>query len=355
MLKGKYMNIALVTPISIKSFGGAERKILEAAEFLAKSGNNVTIFALPYTHPHRLNLKIVKMLKEIGVQYCEGKKLKIDADVAYVVYTPFLWRNFKFLCPTIAGLHSPLLFPSKEAFSTFSNPILTIKRYYSLKYAASFWASIFFKNFDLSKFDAVRVLNSCFKVRHKRIYCVPDWVNTRIFKIRSKLKSENFTVLFCGRHHWEKGFDIYLKVATILKRRGYKMRFICTGEGTGPVQGKGFMEDEELARTYSESHLVLYPSRMDTVGGVIIEAAACGTPVITTPILAHLLKLPLFYASNVKEFVESSIKIYTLWMNEREKYYKIANDFHEMAMYYSVDKIFPKFELMLRSVGNKNV
>lgn len=353
MLKENIMNVALATPISLRSFGGAERKILEAAEILKKNGNNVSIFALPFTHSFGSNSCIDNSLGKLDIHWYEGKHVNIDADVAYLVYAPVVWRMFKFSCPTIAGLHSPLLFPSKEGFKTFWNPLLIIKRYHSPKYAFSFWYSNMFKNWDLAAFDAVRILNPCFKVKHKQVYCIPDWVCSEIFKLRNNKKSETFTLLFAGRHHWEKGFDIFLKVALFLKKKKYKIRFMCTGKGLGPVEGKGFLSDKELSKTYSEVHLVLNPSRMDTVGGVIIEASACGTPVVTTPIPAHSLNLPLFYATTVKEFVNTVVKLYNLWIDEREEYYRIAHCFHEKAMYYSVDKIFPKFESMLKSVMRK--
>jgi glycosyltransferase involved in cell wall biosynthesis len=158
-------------------------------------------------------------------------------------------------------------------------------------------------------------------------------------------------VFFAGRHHWEKGFDTFLKVASLIDKERYKIRFVCTGKGFGPVEGKGFLNDEELAEAYSEAHLVLYPSRMDTVGGVIIEASACGTPVATTSISAHSLNLPLFYGTNVKEFADIVIKAYNLFFNEREEYYRLTHELHEKATYYSTEKIFPKFESMLKSVS----
>ena len=348
------MDVALATPISLRSYGGAERKILEAAELLVKRGNNVAIYALPFTHSHSSKLQINDLLGGLNINYYEGRHVKIDADVAYVVYAPVIWRMFEFLCPTIAGLHSPLLFPSKEGFKTFSNPMLIIKRYRSPKYAFSFWYSVMFKNWDLSAFDAVRILNLCFDVKHKRVFCIPDWVNSEIFRLRNRQKGETFTLFFAGRHHWEKGFDVFLKVASLLEKKRYKIRFLCTGKGFGSVEGKGFLSDEELAKAYSEAHLVLNPSRMDTVGGVIIEASACGTPVVTTPIPAHSLNLPLFYAATVKEFVETVIKVYNLWINEREEYCQIARDSHEKAMCYRVERIFPKFEFMLKSASGKN-
>lgn len=348
------MYVALATPISLRSFGGAERKILEAAKLLVEKGNNVRIYALPFTHSYGSKLTMNDLFKELDVEYHEGKNAIIKADAAYLVYAPIIWRMFKFSCPTIAGLHSPLLFPSKEGFKTFSNPILITKYYRSPVYALSFWFSFVLKNWDLSAFDAVRILTPYFNIKHKRIFCIPDWVNSEIFKPRSKKKSKNFIVFFAGRHHWEKGFDVFLKVASLLDKKRYNIKFICTGKGFGPVEGTGFLNDEELAQAYSEAHLVLYPSRMDVLSATILESSACGTPVATTPIPAHLLNLPLFYATTVKEYVEIVIKVYNLYFNETEKYYRLSSELHEKAMYYSTEEIFPKFEFMLKSVSEKN-
>ena len=348
------MDVTLATPITLRSFGGAERKILEAAKLLARKGNNVAIYALPFTHSYGSKLQMGDLLRGLDVDYYEEKHAIIRTDVAYLVYAPVIWRMFKFSCPTIAGLHSPLLFLSKDGLDTFSNPILINKRYHSPKYALSFWVSFLFKNWDLSAFEAVRILNPSFNLKHKRIFCIPDWVNSEIFMPKNKQKGETFTLFFAGRHHWEKGFDVFLRVATLLDKKRYKIRFICTGNGFGPVEGLGFLSDEKLAEAYSEAHLVLNPSRMDTVGGVIIEASACGTPVTTTPIPAHSINIPLFYATNVKEFMESVINVYNLWVDEREKYCQLSREFHEKAMYYSAERIFPKFESMLKSVSGKN-
>jgi len=347
------MKIALVTPISLRSFGGAERKVVEAAEILAEKRNDVSIHALPYTHPGFKveSTFIASSLERLNVKYCETKYHKIMTDVAYVVYTPFIWRKFKLSCPVIAGLHSPLLFASKSSLLIFTNPLLTIQLYKSLKYMASFWFSNFMKALDLARFDAVRILNSSFRIKHRHVYCIPDWVNSKVFKPRSQ-KSDTFTVFFSGRHHWEKGFDTFLKVAIILKKKGFKMRFICTREGMGPVEGAGFLDDNRLAETYSSSHLVIYPSQMDTFGGVIVEAAACGTPVLTTPLPAHSLDLPLFYATKVDEFVKATIRIYDMWKQHADQYEKLARTQSEKALKYDIQKIFPKFELMLEQVAN---
>jgi glycosyltransferase involved in cell wall biosynthesis len=230
------MRIALATPISLRSFGGAERKLVEAAKILAEERNEVTIYALPFTHSgHKEDRSaIASSLERVNVGYFEAKRFKIVADVAYVVYAPLIWREFRLTCPSIAGLHSPLLFTTKNSLVTFTNPWFSLKRYKSLRYMGDFWLSALTKHMDLARFDAVRILNPRFKIEHRFVCCIPDWVNAKIFEPHSN-KGDVFTVFFGGRHHWEKGFDVFLQAATILRKKGLKMNFKCTREGTGLV------------------------------------------------------------------------------------------------------------------------
>jgi len=346
------MKIALATPIGLSSFGGAERKIVEAAEMLVRKGHEVGIYALPYSHPGR-KIKIEKVigaLKYMGVDYYEAKRHKVAADVAYMVYTPLVWRKFNPRCPAISGLHSPLLFATNDSLITFTNPLLTTKRYGSLKYMATFWLSNTIKNLDLAGFSAVRALNKVIKVKHRRVYYIPDWVNTKVF--RPLDKDDSFTIFYSGRHHWEKGFDVFLNVATRLKKSGFKMRFMCTGASAELAEGTGFLDDYKLAEAYSRSHVVLYPSRMDTFGGVIAEAAACGTPVITTSIPAHVsMGLPLIYANSVKQFVGAVMQIHKMWTEQTSEYNKLAQRHREQVLRYDAAEVFPKFERMLKEVA----
>jgi len=345
------LRIALATPISLRSFGGAERKLVEAANILVERSHEVCIYALSYAHPGR-KVKVdelMRSLKYAGIEYYEKKHHKVSADVAYVVYAPLVWRKFRLRCPLIAGLHSPLLFPTNCSLTTFTNPLLTVKRYSSFKYMAVFWLSNTIKSLDLARFDAVRALNKVFNVKHKHVYYIPEWVNSKIF--RPSGKGSDFTVFFSGRHHWEKGFTVFQKVVAALKKKGLKMRFTCTGKTTELAKGMGFLNDEKLAEAYSYSHVVLYPSKMDMFSGVIAEAAACGTPVITTPIPAHVsVGLPLIYANSVKEFVEAVMQIYNMWTEHSHEYNKLAQKYRERILKYDVSEVFPTFERMLKEV-----
>jgi alpha-1,3-rhamnosyl/mannosyltransferase len=90
--------------------------------------------------------------------------------------------------------------------------------------------------------------------------------------------------------------DYVLAVATLEPRKslsraveaaalvGVELRVVgAEGWGGVAVPGwAGFVSDEELARLYRGARCVLYPSLYEGFGLPIVEAMACGTPVVTS-------------------------------------------------------------------------
>src|SRR5208282_4695191 len=115
-------------------------------------------------------------------------------------------------------------------------------------------------------------------------------------------KSNEFTVLFVGRHDYGKGFDRYLELSKVLT----SLKFVSTGEGVGRIEGVGHLSDEDLATLYSRSSVLVCPSRGDTFGRVLAESLACGTPVLTTAIPAHTsLGLPFSLANDTGDMIKA--------------------------------------------------
>lgn len=321
------MRVALCSPVSISYYGGAEKKICEIAAKLVERGHEVKVYALPYTYEG----KKVDPRKILGdISYEERWIHKIKADVSYIYYQPIIWRPLSSNGPSIAGIHSAGLFQC-----------ITLPVYLAYK---------LFGTLDLASFSAVHLLSPVFNVRHKKLYYIPNWIDTRFYS-PSTVRADKFTILFVGRHRKEKGWPVFYRVCQELGLRGYDFDFICTGRGDNLVRGLGLVK-EEMPYVYSKAHVVVYPSTADTFGLVIAEALACGTPVITTPIPSHTtLDLPLYYAWSVQDFIGKVLQIYDGWRHNLEEYEKWCSHGRQGVKKYDVKTVFPKFEAMLNEVA----
>jgi glycosyltransferase involved in cell wall biosynthesis len=92
--------------------------------------------------------------------------------------------------------------------------------------------------------------------------------------------------LYVGRVATEKNLEAFLD----LELPGIK-RVIGDGPQRealqaryGAVEFLGYRHGEALARAYQEASVLVFPSRTDTYGLVMLEALACGTPVAAFPV-----------------------------------------------------------------------
>lgn len=102
------------------------------------------------------------------------------------------------------------------------------------------------------------------------------------------------TLLYVGRISPEKGLDFLVEVYRELFARGEEINLLFVGDGpmlaalkkqmvTFPrVKFAGRLEQKDLPLVYSFSDLMLFPSTMDTFGMAVLEAQACGLPVVVT-------------------------------------------------------------------------
>ncbi len=97
-------------------------------------------------------------------------------------------------------------------------------------------------------------------------------------------------VLYAGRLTREKGVDLLAE--SFRRARVVEPRLHLLLAGGGPEEGElrarlgehatflGWLEGEDLARAYASSDLLLFCSRTDTYGQVVLEAGASGLPVV---------------------------------------------------------------------------
>jgi glycosyltransferase involved in cell wall biosynthesis len=114
---------------------------------------------------------------------------------------------------------------------------------------------------------------------------------------RRQLAPNGEIILVCvGRLSREKGFDFLAKVAAKLAEMGLPFKLVIVGGNRNPavedemralftplggrVVFTGFLEGTSLARAYAMGDIFLHCSVTETFGLVVLEAMACGLPVI---------------------------------------------------------------------------
>jgi glycosyltransferase involved in cell wall biosynthesis len=137
-----------------------------------------------------------------------------------------------------------------------------------------------------------------------KLHVIPCGVDGSTFTLskRTTTRSEH-QVLFVGHIRHVKGLDILLRAMDLLARRGRKETLLVVGDTyyseyartalearrlsqklglDGRVTFAAGRDHPEIARLMQESAVVVLPSRRETLGMVLVEALACGTPVVAT-------------------------------------------------------------------------
>ncbi|MBN1586042.1 MAG: glycosyltransferase [Candidatus Omnitrophica bacterium] len=107
------------------------------------------------------------------------------------------------------------------------------------------------------------------------------------------LDPDAFKLLYVGRVSKEKNLEFLTKIFKALNRRHKNLQLVAVGEGPYleemknslkglPCLFTGKLAGSALAEMYSCCDLFLFPSMTDTFGNVVLEAQACGLPVVVT-------------------------------------------------------------------------
>lgn len=123
-------------------------------------------------------------------------------------------------------------------------------------------------------------------------------VDTEVFAPPSQLPSEPVTVVFAARMLLDKGVREFVEAAHVLTDAGVKARFVLVGDpdpgnpasvpdtslrawhGQHGIEWWGRRED--MPAVLQLGHIACLPSYREGLPKVLLEAAACGLPLVTT-------------------------------------------------------------------------
>ncbi len=143
-------------------------------------------------------------------------------------------------------------------------------------------------------------------VGSERVFYVPHGIDVDYFRPSDVVKYEagHFKCLFVGTHL--RDFETLAETASLLERLGEQIEIIAVTSPTNRALLDGHenitmlsnISDEELLRLYQESDILLLPLLGATANNSILEAVACGLPILVTD-------LP-----GVKDYVTSDIAVF---------------------------------------------
>ncbi len=136
----------------------------------------------------------------------------------------------------------------------------------------------------------------------EKLKILPRGLDTKLFNPARRspefwksrgLRDGETGMLFVGRISKEKNLDTLVSATRRLAEWRTPVRPLFIGEGPYLAEMKrllpdaiftGYLGGEELADAYASADLFVFPSTTDTFGNVVIEAQACGLPVIVSDI-----------------------------------------------------------------------
>lgn len=382
------MNIAIVS-IEIYPYrkGGAEKRTWEIAKRIAKKGHNVHLIGLKYwkgekefvtegVHIHGVNV--------YGKMYAKKGRRSITQVILFLPsIIPMLLKNRFDIIECGNPTYLDIFFVKFFSLITKSKLIAVVHEVwgdYWYKYLGpiGFFGKIIEKiavklpDKDIAVSNAVRSQLIKIRVRENNIKLIPNGININIINKISG-NSKKIDVLFVGRLISDKNVDVLIKGIKLCKDKYGFQNIRCYIVGDGPEKEKliklsenlnlnknikfcGFVEKEEDVIKYMKSSKVFaFPSTREGFGIVIIEANACGLPVIAvnsenSRCVKELIKDGEngFVLNELNENILAE-KIILLLKDEKLRN-KIGNNGKKVAEKYRWDKISDEVENLYKEI-----
>lgn len=133
-----------------------------------------------------------------------------------------------------------------------------------------------------------------FRLKESKVQCIYNWISPEVLEAARPYDLESRCILTVGRFGKEKGYDLLLKVAeqVLPKHPNWQWHLYGTGEIFYEIKagieacglGKQLIlkgNVKEVYKLYNEYAFLVLPSYREGLPLVLLEAAACGLPMIS--------------------------------------------------------------------------
>jgi glycosyltransferase involved in cell wall biosynthesis len=262
---------------------------------LINCSKNINIYRLPYLQLYPFHAKIYQFF-----QSRIFRKLESNFDLVHI-HHPFS-PPVNTTLPKLVTFHSSLgelESGSIEAQNNYSlpnipKPLLSLIGKYFRIYEHKVIANV-----DLISTVSNALANELknhYKLIDDSINVLGNGVDTNLFT-PVNIKDNGTYILYTGRLSWNKGLIDLIRSAKKIIQRYPDISFVITGRG--PIEHYlrelvtnmkldnnfsflGFVDMKRLIKTYQNASIYIFPSYYEGLPTSLLEAMACGVPVIAT-------------------------------------------------------------------------
>jgi glycosyltransferase involved in cell wall biosynthesis len=304
------MRIAYVTHIAFPDVVGDPFHSLELARKMSARGHKTAVITWNKRNPSTNSIETVK---NVDVWRLAGTNFKLGYHVTEYPCVHGMSSALMQIRPSIIHVQSHLFLTSVQAVRIAKKSglpsVVTVHGVYAERgtvidfaqraYLRTLGLAVL-RNADriicLTRSDSERVEGlGC---SEEKIRLIPNAIDTEQF--RPCEKRENNLIVWVGRFVREKGLECLIKAAKIVANNAEKARFLLVGYG--PLQTKiaklardnkllgsvvcftGPMNNEEVAELLGKATVFAFPSLKEGLPISILEAMACGTPIVGSAI-----------------------------------------------------------------------
>ncbi|HWA51821.1 MAG TPA: glycosyltransferase family 4 protein [Patescibacteria group bacterium] len=290
--------------------GGKEKRLFDISTRLSQKGHDVHIYTMkwwrgknvrtekgvtlhaisPYYSLYSGNRRSIKQGVMFGLACL--KLINEDWDIVDVDHMPFFpLFSVKFIC----------VLKSKKMYATWHE--VWGSNYWMKYMGIKGLVSAFIERFSVLLPDEIISVSNLTTTKlkgrlksNKKIYTIPVGIDFEYIKA-IRMSSKKFDVVFAGRLLSHKNVDVLIKSVFNLKRQFPRIKCLIIGDGPEKKRLEKLVSDLKLKQNvlfsgFIENHSKVYslikssrvfvlPSTREGFGIVVIEANACGIPVIT--------------------------------------------------------------------------